>query len=135
MRYVSTPFLSALIFLFLLNSCTDKSTTNPVDDLIQVRIDLQSGFDGKFVLIEGNGQIIFNARLSESVPFAGLLATFTTFFPKGNNEMFIYWGLNHPFQKNSIEFILEDTRNCFIGLHLSDDKIYFQIQDSEFFYL
>ena len=135
MRCINIAFLFTLIILLLFNSCTDESTTNSLDELIKARIDLQSGFAGNYVIIKGNDEIIFNAQLSESVPLAGPLATFTTYLPKGNNKMFILWTLNYPFLRDSIEFILEDTGNYFIGLQLLDDKIFFQIQDDEFHYL
>ena len=135
MRYINIVFLSTLVILFLFNSCTDESTTNPLDELIKARIDLQFGFAGNNVIIEGKDEIIFHAQLSESVPLSGPLATFTTYLPKGNNKMFILWALNYPFLRDSIEFILEDIDACFIAIQLMDDKIDFQIQNDEFLYL
>jgi len=135
MRYINKAFLSTLLFFFIFNSCSDESTTSPLNELIHSRIDLQSGFDGHYVTIECNGEIIFNAILSESVPFSGPLATFTTYFPKGNNEMYIFWRLNNTALRDSVDFILEDTEYCFIGIRLSNDTINFQIQNTEFLYL
>lgn len=135
LKYKNILFLSTLLFFILINACTDESTTSPLDELIKSRIDLQSGFEGHYVIIECNSEIIFNAILSESVPLSGPLATFTTYLPKGNNEMYILWTLNYPFLKDSIDFILEDTENCYIGIQLSNDTIYFQIQNNEFLYL
>ena len=135
LKYKNILFLSTLLVFILINACTDESTTNPIDELIKSQIDLQSGFAGHSVIIECNSEIIFGAQLSEVVPLSGPLATFTTYLLKGNNKMYVLWTLNYPFLRDSIDFILEETENCFISIQLSDDKLDFQIQDHEFIYL
>ncbi len=73
--------------------------------------------------------------ISESVLVSSPVASFTIYLPKGNNKMHIFWKLNSSFQQDSIDFIIEDTENSFIGIYLSGDTLGFQIQNTEFLYL
>ena len=134
MRNINLVFLSCLLFFFLFNSCTDESSTNPVAELKTVRVDLQSGFAGFNVVIKSEGAIVYHSQLSESVPFAGPLGTFTTSLPKGNNKLVIFWTLTNQYLNESIEFELEDNDTYFISIQLVEGKIDFKIQNSPFIY-
>ena len=95
----------------------------------------QSGFAGYNVVIKNKDGIIYHAQLSESIPFAGPLGTFTTSLPKGNNKLVIFWTLTNQYLNESIEFELEDSDTYFILIRLVDGKIDFKIQNSPFGYV
>jgi len=134
MRSINFVFLSTLLFFFLFNSCTDESSTNPAAELKTVRVDLQSGFAGFDIVIKSKDVTVYHAQLSESVPFAGPLGTFTTSLPKGNNKLVIFWTLTNQYLNESIEFELEDNDTYFISIQLVEGKIDFKIQNSPFIY-
>jgi hypothetical protein len=134
MNYVLKTIL--IFFLSLtIYSCTEESTTYPIEDLVITKIDLQTGFEGHHVIIEFNNEVHFNAILSEAVPFSGPLATFSTYLPRENNHLYIAWTLNYPFLTDSIDIFLGSSDKYFIGIRLNGEEIEYEIQESEFLYL
>ena len=137
--FVTRNIFLAVILLFLLINCAEENIDSPGDELVAVRIDLQYGFQSHHVLIKFNGDQYFNTTLSESVPFAGPLAIFSTQLPRGLNRLNAFWSSNDnqvlsSFQ-DSVDFQLDDAEQYFIGLSVYNDSLYFIVQDSTFVYM
>lgn len=131
-------FLAAILLL-LSTSCTEENTVSPSDELVSVQVDLQYGFEGHLVSIEFNGHEYFSAELSESVPLAGPLATFSSHLPRGLNRFYTFWRADGyqigPFYEDSVDFQLDDAERYFLGVGLYADTLDVVVQDSAFLYL
>jgi hypothetical protein len=138
MLKVRNILLWIIPILFLL-SCSENNSTEPEDQLLKVQVDLQNGFAGHLVILEFNGEEFYRADLSESAPFSGPLASFSTFLPRGQNKLYVFWQLDGyqvgPFKEDSLTFKLGEENQYFIGLSTNDDFIEYVLQDDAFLYL
>ena len=123
--------------LFLL-SCTKNNSTEPEDQLLKVQVDLQNGFAGHLVILEFNGEEFYRADLSESDPFSGPLASFSTFLPRGQNKLYVFWQSDGyqvgPFNEDSLTFMIGEEKQYFLGLSVYADSLYYVIQDEAYGY-
>ncbi len=119
--------------LMLSMSCSEDDSA----DLVMVDIHLQSGFEGHLVLMEFNGDEYFRAELSESVPFAGPLATFSTLLPRGQNHFYAFWGQagNQVWNEDSVDIQFDNAEKYFLGVNAYADTLIVVVQDSTFLYL
>ena len=119
--------------LMLSMSCSEDD----LDDLVMVDIHLQSGFEGHLVLMEFNGDEYFRAELSESVPFAGPLATFSTHLPRGQNHLHASWGVqlgSQVWKEDSVDIQFDNAEKYFLGVRAYADTLSVVVQDSTFLY-
>ena len=125
------------LMLMLSMSCSEDDLADPKDDLVMVDIHLQSGFEGHLVLMEFNGDEYFRAELSESVPFAGPLATFSTPLPRGQNHFYAFWGQagNQVWYEDSVDIQFDNAEKYFLGVNAYADTLNVVVQDSIFLYL
>ena len=123
--------------LMLSMSCSEEDLADPKDDLVMVDIHLQSGFEGHLVLMEFNGDEYFRAELSESVPFAGPLATISTSLPRGQNHFYTFWRQagSQVGNEDSVDIQFDDAENYFLGVNAYADTLNIVVQDSTFLYL
>ncbi|MCH7973930.1 MAG: hypothetical protein IH949_08600 [Bacteroidetes bacterium] len=133
----------------LLISCSDEITifqdvpvsdeiTQSQADSVNVQIDLQFGFDDKWVWIYINDEIKFMALLSKSVPFSGAQAIFTSNVLRGTNKLDVRWrSLSGQFTlfKALKDFKIGDAEKYYIGLRIYNDTLNVVVQDSTFGYL
>lgn len=119
-------------------SLTDSNNDHG-EEWVNVRVDLQYGFQGHSVLIKLNGDVYLSETLSESVPFSGPLAIFSTQLPRGLNRLNAYWRSNNNQASSSlqdnVDFQLGDAEQYFIGISVYSGSLYFIIQDSTFMYM
>ena len=124
--------------LMLSMSCSEDDLADLKDDLVMVDIHLQSGFEGHLVLMEFNGDEYFRAELSESVPFAGPLATFSTHLPRGQNHLHASWGVqlgSQVWNEDSVDIQFDNAERYFLGVSAYADTLIVVVQDSTFLYL
>ncbi|MBC8401507.1 MAG: hypothetical protein H8E14_08465 [Candidatus Marinimicrobia bacterium] len=136
MNTLITTFIMTLT-LMLSMSCSEHDLTDPKVDLVMVEIHLQSGFEGYLVLMEFNGDEYFRSELSESVPFAGPLATFSTLLPRGQNHFYTFWGQagNQVWNEDSVDIQFDNAEKYFLGVNVYADTLNVVVQDSTFLYL
>ena len=131
-------FLAAVLLLLSI-SCTEENIVSPSDELVMVQVDLQYGFEGHLVSIEFSGDEYFRAELSESVPLAGPLATFSSHLPSGLNRLYAFWRADGyqigPFYEDSVDFQLDDAERYFLGIGVYADTLDVAVQDSAFLYM
>jgi len=134
MKTIKNLFFS-FVLLITLCKCTGNSNLEPVDELVLCQIDFQSGFEGHYVDLRINEKIYFIGWLSEEVLFSGPIARFTTYLPRGNNELAMRWMNTVRFVYDSCEINIGDSEQYFIGISLNENVIDVQVQDTEFIYL
>ena len=128
-----------ITLVFLLVSCNEKSATEPDDVLSMVSVELQQGFAGHLVILEFNDEEYYRAELSESAPFAGPLASFSTYLPRGKNMLRAFWQSDGyqvgPYKEDSLIIEIGDAKKYFLGISAYEDSLYHVIQDIGFTYL
>jgi len=139
MRLVTILLIITLIFFC--ESCKEESISNPVNNndiiLVKTQVDLQSGFAGKVVNIRFNKESVYNSILSDIVSFAGPEATFITYIPKGENNLFVYTqnpNLPSEYFLDSVIVNIGDKEKYFLGLQIAD-SLKCIVQDSSFLYM
>jgi len=135
MKNLILVLLPLFLFSIFLNSCTDYSSTDKLNEMVNTHVDLHSGFQNNSVLLKYQEKILFNEKLSSTVPLSGPLATFTTYLSKGNNIRYFSWGLDSLSNSDSIEFTIDESEMHYIGISVYNDTLTFQIQKTEFIYL
>lgn|GEM_PF-3680526 len=139
MKYV---IFIVLIAAILSAGCKDDAVS-PWDNinngahLVNVQVDLQSGFAGKLVLIEINNNRVYYSILSELVSLAGPEASFSTYLPEGENNIFVFTQSTTNSQEkfsDSSRISIGHMEKYFVGLQISD-SLKCIVQDSSFLYL
>ncbi|MCB0731990.1 MAG: hypothetical protein KDC88_13255 [Ignavibacteriae bacterium] len=131
------------IFLF---SCSDEKsiiessdqTNNVSAKLFTVNIDFQEGFESNSIYVKIDSLKYYNALLSDLVPLAGPLSSFKTFLEEGNHKIFIISGVVDGINNSkidSLEIIIGNYEEYYIGLSKYDDTLNFKVQDYPFMYL
>ena len=102
-----------LIFtLFPIINCTKDKIVNSNDEsqneFVPVQIDFQSGVEDNRIMIKFNDEKYFDSMLSKIVPFAGPVATFTTYLTRGQNKIYIlsqFLGVAQPTSNQDSTFV------------------------------
>jgi len=132
-----------LIFtLFTIINCTKDKIVNSNDksqsEFVPVQIDLQSGMEDNRIMIKFNNEKYFDSMLSNIVPFAGPVATFTTYLTRGQNNIYIlsqFLGVAQPTLNQDSTFVhFENADKYYLGIELSDNKFNIRVQDKPFLY-
>jgi len=132
------PSLIVLIFVVLVLISCDDDPVSSSEDLVTVEVHLQSGFEGHLVLMEFNGDEYFRAELSESVPFSGPLATFSTSLPRGQNHLHASWGVqlgSQVWNEDSVDIQFDNAEKYYLGVRAYADTLNVLVQDNTFLYL
>ncbi len=127
--------------IFICESCKEETISNPVNYndiiLVKAQVDLQSGFAGKVVTIRFNKESVYHSILSDIVSLAGPEATFITYIPKGENNLFVYTqnpNLPSEYFIDSAIVNIGDKEKYFLGLQIAD-SLKCIVQDSSFLYM
>jgi len=126
-----------LFFIIFLMGCESDDITGVNDQFVDVKIDLQMGFEGHSVLLKFNGENYYQANLSELVPLAGPIATFSTTLPRGDNNCYAFWGLleqTTDWKVDSVLIFLGEADEYFLGYQIVNDTLKIVVQDSAFGY-
>lgn len=127
-----------LAFVVLISISCNEDPVSSSEDLVTVEVHLQSGFEGHLVLMEFNGDEYFRAELSESVPFSGPLATFSTSLPRGQNHLHASWGVqlgSQVWNEDSVDIQFDNAEKYYLGVRAYADTLNVLVQDSTFLYL
>ena len=118
-------YLIFAVFLgsMILSGCDEDKVTGARTGLVEVRVDLVSGLQGNKVRVLFNEAIYFQADLTESVPFSGPVAVFTTSLPRGTNQCEVNWrdgGL--PYNTYTQDINLGDADIYYVYIMASNDS-------------
>ena len=122
----------------LLSGCTEEKIVSPEAELVKTRVDLQQGFEGKWVQVQFNGEHCFQAGISTMVSLSGPLAHFTTYLTRGTNRLSVtcrpldFQGETFT---DSSDVEIGDSEEYFIGIRVWNDTLHVQVQDSTFLYI
>ncbi len=125
-------------FIISLMGCESNDITGVNNQFVDVKIDLQIGFDGHSVLLKFNGEDYYQANLSELVSLAGPIATFSTTLPRGNNNCYAFWRSlkqTTDWEEDSVLVFLGEADKYFLGYQIVNDTLNIIVQDSAFLYL
>jgi len=141
MNYLKILVLCVVLTGVLLSCSSDDKTITgggEYDELIQVRIDLQMGFENKCVDISVNGTQYYKSCLSGLVPFSGPQASFVTYLPRSSDTIVVSWreGGKDPKYEETLEVEFGDLSEYFIGLRMTEENaIVIVIQERHFGYV
>lgn len=121
-------------------SCDEDNVTGNGVNLVRVNVDLQYGFEGNFIRVKFNENLYFSADLTEEAPLSGPLATFITYLPRGLNQCNVFWQDNYgqvgqPFHLDSTDVYFGDSEKYYIGISVSSDTLFIELQEEPFNYL
>ena len=132
------PLLTLLLIYCIKDKVVD-SDDKLTDELVQVQVDFQSGVADNRILLKTDNTTCFDAMLSKIVPFAGPVATFTTYLKRGQNTIFL---LNEYLDvaqstayQDSATIHLGNAEKYFIGIQLSGNKFNIIIKEDPFLYM
>lgn len=127
-------FASLLVF-----SCTDEISTAPsLNELTEVKFDLQGGFQDGEVSIKIDDKHYFTAPFRGVQPTAGPQATFTTYISRGKHQIIVRRLIDFRISNlktDSASIDIGSSEKYWVGLVVWEDSLYVQVQDSAFYYL
>jgi len=139
MKVLAILNVTLLLFSCQHNSMNPETLDKSFQTGIQLQIDLQQGFAGKFVRVELNGEEQFRGTISDLVPFAGPEASFTSTTFQKRNLITVYWRCPNSSDCGNLqhtqEISLGNSEKYYVGMVVSGNSIILQVLDTPFFYL
>ncbi len=121
------------LLILLLAACSE-----PEEDLVLVRFDIQDDFAFSEIIIEFNGVEEFNGVHNTPIGGSGPVFSDTIDLPRGENRIDVTWrGLywqSRVWQDGEAEFPLGDADEYHMNIDLVNGELVITVQESPFIY-
>ena len=127
---ICTVLIMLLLVLLFVSTPLNENNRNKESIMVSLFIDFQDGFSDDTVVVEVNGQEIFNKKNVNTDYSLGLADSVDRKVPKGTVDIKV----SVPSRNISDTFSLEVTNNVYMGVSFVDDRIDHHISDEMFQY-